>query len=113
MQPDQEVIKALLGRGANMGVKNMRDRPAVGAILPDTLREFLDGECIDGDGVVTDEDFKVTFRYNFLAPPVLGPGAATQEEDEEGKREEQQEEGRALPETEALWYLSNTSREHR
>ncbi len=58
----QEVIKQLLSRGANMGVKNHRDKPAVASILPETLREFLDERCIDGEGVITHEDFKVTFR---------------------------------------------------
>ncbi len=56
------MIKQLLSRGANMGVKNHRDKPAVASILPETLREFLDERCIDGEGVITHEDFKVTFR---------------------------------------------------
>ena len=95
-----------------MGVKNYRDKAAVGAILPDTLREFLDEHCIDGDGVITDEEFKITFKYDFLAPPVLGPEAPATQEELETKGEDL-EERRALPETEALWYLSNTSRQHR
>ena len=61
MQADQEIIKILLKRGANMGVKNFRDKTPVESILPETLQEFFD-DCIQEEGVVTDENFKITFR---------------------------------------------------
>ncbi len=113
MQADQEVIKQLLGRGANMGVKNWRDKAAVQAILPDTIREFLDEDCIAGDGVITDDDFKVTFKYDFLAPPKLSQEDGDDDSFEEGALGAEGEEKRALPETEALWYLSKASKDHR
>ena len=105
MQADQELVKLLLRRGANMGVKNFRDKTPVQSILPSTLEEFLNDYCVKGDGIITDEMYKVTFRYDFLAPPILGREMETDDDADDSKR--------ALPETEALWYLSTTSKQHR
>ncbi len=101
-QADQDIVMLLLRRGANMGVKNFREKTPVQAILPETLEQFLTEDCVRGDGVVTDEKFKITFVYDFLAPPLLGK-----------TNEEESDTDRPLPETESLWYLSQASREHR
>ena len=107
MQADQDIIKLFLRRGANMGVKNFREKTPVQNILPDTLKEFLDDECIKSEGIITDEEFKITFKYDFLAPPILN------EEMLSKYQQEDDQERRALPETEALWYLSTASKDHR
>lgn len=113
MQADQEIIKEFLKRGANMGVKNFRDKTAVESILPDTLQEFLDDDCIEFDGIITDEDFRLTFKYDFLAPPILSEQMLERSKGQEAQRPVEDEEQAALPETEALWYLSMASRNHR
>jgi ankyrin repeat protein len=117
MQADQDLIKLMLKRGANMGVKNWKGKTSVQSILPTTLNEFLDDECIEGNGTITDEQFTITFKYDFLAPPILNAamassGSAVSPTDIEDSEEKAQEE-RALPETEALWYLSTASKQHR
>lgn len=85
----QDLIKSFLRRGANMGVKNFRERTAVQSILPDTLREFLDEDCIDHAGVITDEHFKLTFKYDFLAPPLLNEDMLPPPRNEEEAAREQ------------------------
>jgi len=108
-QPNQEIIKLLLKHGANMGVKNMEEKPPVNKILPATLQEFLD-DCIVSDGIITDDDLKVTFDYNFLAPPLLDEEILNEFENK--KDVESCENSNPRPETEALWYLSE-SKDHR
>ena len=53
------------------------------SILPDTLQEFLDEDCISGKGVVTAEEFSITFDYGFLAPPLLNEDMALPSDDRE------------------------------
>jgi transient receptor potential cation channel subfamily A protein 1 len=87
----------------------------VESILPDTLEEFLDDDCIDGNGIITDEEFSITFRYDFLAPPILNENMAIPKNEEEAEEFAANDDPteRALPETEALWYLSVASKEHK
>ena len=114
MQADQDIIKVFLKRGANMGVKNFREKTAVESILPDTLNEFLSEDCIEHDGIITDEDFRLTFKYDFLAPPILSEKMLERSKEQQEEAEQPAaSEDTALPETEALWYLSTASKRHR
>ena len=109
-QPNQEIIKLLLRHGANMGVKNNEGKAAVSRILPSTLDEFFN-ECLVPSGIITDDQFKLTFNYHFLAPPLLD--AEILQEFETKKRDlENPDVTHPRPETEALWYMSESS-QHR
>ena len=111
-QPDQELIKLLLHHGANMGVKNKDGKAAVSRIRPDTLEEFFNS-CLQPDGLITDDDFKLTFDYKFLAPPLLDAEVLLEWEAGRTKEVEAGVDLRtARPETEALWYMSE-SKQHR
>jgi len=110
-QPDQELIKLLLKHGANMGVQNNEGKSPVNRILPDTLKEFLDS-CLEPEGIITDDEFKLTFNYNFLAPPLLDSEILEDFETKQSLDIEKRETQIARPETEALWYMSE-SKQHR
>ena len=62
---------------------HFRGKTAVESILPDTLQEFLDEDCISGKGVVTAEEFSITFDYGFLAPPLLNEKMALPSDEQE------------------------------
>ena len=62
---------------------NFRGKTAVESILPDTLQEFLDEDCISGKGVITAEEFSITFDYGFLAPPLLNEKMALPSDEQE------------------------------
>ncbi|XP_040583942.1 transient receptor potential cation channel protein painless [Lepeophtheirus salmonis] len=113
MQTDQDLIRAFLRRGANMGIKNKKDRTSVQCILPQTLQTFFDEDCVSWDGIITDEKFKLTFLYDFLAPPKLNNLSLEYFEDQEKNSDPSQMDRRPLPETEPLWYMSMASKEHR
>lgn len=66
----QSVVRMLLERGANIGMKNVYDEAPVEDILPETMEAFLDEFCLTSHGDLTNKDFKVTVRYDFLAPPL-------------------------------------------
>ena len=110
----QQVVRRLLERGANIGLKNKWGETPISKIRPETMEEFLDEFCLQSRGDPNHPDFNLTFRYSFLAPPVealpaevRGPYADLEEGEKEG------EAGRfALPESESLWYLGQ-SRDHR
>ena len=94
----QTVVRKLLNRGANVGVKNIWDELPISKILPETMEEFLNEQCLKSNGQpVTSEDLEMTFDYSFLAPPI----------DESMSESEQQEliDRQARPETECLWYM--------
>ena len=109
-QPDQGIIKLLLKHGANMGVKNNEEKAPVARILPDTLEEFFN-ECLQSDGIITDDKFKLTFNYNFLAPPLLD-AEILEDFETKAKDPEDSDVRNPRPETEALWYMSE-SNQHR
>ncbi|XP_023321018.1 transient receptor potential cation channel protein painless [Eurytemora carolleeae] len=84
------------------------------------MEDFLNNHCISSKGNPTNDDFRITFKYDFLAPPreslprqlraetsmnKLGSSAAD-EFLEEGQ------DGTTHPETEVLWYMAG-SKEHR
>ena len=104
-QPSQKMIRLLLQHGANMGVKNNSERAPGTKILPETLNQFFD-ECVTSTGIVTDEEFTLTFNYNFLAPPLLDAEVLENFEEKKKVSEEDGNSGwrtEARPETEALW----------
>ena len=94
----QTIVRKLLERGANVGIKNVWDELPISKILPETMEDFLNEQCLRSNGhPVTSEDLEMIFDYSFLAPPM----------DEEMSEREQQEliDRQALPETECLWYM--------
>ena len=109
-QPNQDIIKILLKHGANMGVKNNEGKAPVSRILPDTLDEFFNS-CVEPQGIITDDKFKLTFNYNFLAPPLLD-AEILQEFETRKKDVENPDVNNPRPETEALWYMSESA-QHR
>eukprot|EP00092_Neocalanus_flemingeri_P015698 GFUD01016992.1.p1 GENE.GFUD01016992.1~~GFUD01016992.1.p1 ORF type:complete len:970 (+),score=249.34 GFUD01016992.1:268-3177(+) len=110
-QPNQELIKLLLKHGANMGVKNSDGKSPVNRILPTTLEEFFNS-CLEPKGIITDDEFKLTFDYNFLAPPLLDTEILEEFEAKKSIDIEKTDIQNARPETEALWYMSE-SKQHR
>ena len=110
-QPDQQLIKLLLRHGANMGGKNNDGNSPVNRILPSTLEDFFN-DCIKSKGIITDDEFKMTFNYNFLAPPLLDTEILEEFESKKSFDVENKDLRTARPETEALWYMSE-SKQHR
>jgi len=110
-QPDQELIKLLLKHGANLGVKNNEGKSPVNRILPSTLNDFFN-DCIESKDLITDDEFKMTFNYKFLAPPLLDTEILEEFEAKKLIDVEKKDVRNARPETEALWYMSE-SKQHR
>lgn len=132
----QTVVRMLLERGANIGMKNAYNEVPVENILPETMEAFLDEFCLTSEGDLTNKDFRVTARYDFLAPPrdfddqlneardarkegwkkngvgVDGDAAEKQKPDKGGGDTNQTTKFPPLPETEVLWYMSQ-SKKHR
>jgi len=113
----QSVVRILLERGANIGIKNQWGEIPINKILPSTMESFLDEFCLESKNDVNHEEFEVTFKYNFLAPPVeILPsevqGPYTDIEETEKISEKHAKKKFALPETESLWYMGQ-SKEHR
>ncbi len=101
----QAIVRKLLDRGANIGIKNIWDELPISKILPSTLEDFLNETCVTSNGQpVTSQELMVTLDYSFLAPPVADD---LSEEDRQEMIEKQ-----ALPETECLWYMGQ-SKQHR
>ena len=104
---NQSVVRTLLERGGNIGIRNLWDETPVALIMPETMESFLNDFCLRSKKEVTHEDFELEFNYSFLAPPVDDP--KYDETDPEGQ---EMVENAALPETESLWYMSQ-SKQHR
>jgi len=113
----QSIVRILLERGANIGIKNQWGEIPINKISPVTMESFLDEFCLQSKNDVNHEEFEVTFNYNFLAPPVeILPsevqGPYSDEEETEKISEKHARKKFALPETESLWYMGQ-SKEHR
>ena len=65
----QSVVRQLLEFGANIGMKNIYEEVPVAQILPETLEQFLDEFCLSAEGNVTNENFKISLKFDFLVPP--------------------------------------------
>jgi len=107
---DQETVTKLLLLGANIGLRNNLGEAPISNILPDTMESFLDNHCLKSEGNPTNEDFKITFHYDFLAPPRENDGKHIQLDDSEhgGITEDKI----PRPETDVLWYMAR-SKDHR
>eukprot|EP00095_Tigriopus_kingsejongensis_P000143 maker-scaffold188_size271682-snap-gene-1.26 protein:Tk00143 transcript:maker-scaffold188_size271682-snap-gene-1.26-mRNA-1 annotation:"transient receptor potential cation channel protein painless" len=106
----QETVRQLMQLGANIGQRNWRGDIPLHKIAPETLADFLNEDCVtcpQGHDPNTHEDFSVTFHYDFLAPPI--PEEQLEEWDDEQQSRLEKE---ALPETDTIWYLSQ-SKAHR
>ena len=58
-----------LSREANIGLKNRLGETAIGLIPSEVMKEFLD-ECLESEGLPSDRNFRITFKYSFLGPPM-------------------------------------------
>jgi len=107
---DQETVTKLLLLGANIGLRNNLGEAPITNILPDTMESFLDNHCLKSEGNPTNEEFKITFHYDFLAPPRENDGKHIQFQDSEQGGTKQDK--TPQPETDVLWYMAR-SKEHR
>ena len=105
---DNDTVTKLLLIGANIGLRNSLGETPISNILPATMENFLNQHCIKSQGNPTNEDFKISFHYDFLAPPrdentdlIRMPDS----EDMANKKTPPQ------PETDVLWYMAK-SKDH-
>ena len=101
---DQDTVTRLLLLGANIGLRNNLGEAPISNILPATMETFLNDHCIKSEGNPTNEDFKVSLHYDFLAPPREGEGDVVFGFDGTGREK--------TPETDVLWYMAR-SKDHR
>ena len=60
----QEAIRSLLEAGANVGMKNQWNEPAITQILPETFEAFLNEHCVKSNHAdIHQHDFELTFDY--------------------------------------------------
>jgi ankyrin repeat protein len=64
----QTVVRSLLEIGANIGLKNIYEEVAINRILPEVMEDFLNDYCLTSEGNVTNENFKITAKFDFLVP---------------------------------------------
>ena len=62
-------IRKLLNAEANIGIKNKQGEVPIAHIPPLVMMEFLD-DCVQGTSLPSDPEFKITFNYSFLGPPL-------------------------------------------
>ena len=107
----QSTVRRILESGANIGIKNHWRELPITKIRPETMEGFLSEFCLTATGDREQEEFSITFRYEFLAPDCA---AVVEGDTEEGGELLGSRAGatHALPETEPLWYMSR-SKEHR
>jgi len=65
----ESMVHKLLRCEANIGIKNKRNETPIAFITPLAMEEFLD-ECLQDYGIITDDNFQLTFKYSFLGPPL-------------------------------------------
>ena len=99
-----ETVTQLLLLGANIGLRNNLGETPISNILPSTMENYLNNHCIKSEGNPTNEDFKISLHYDFLAPP----------RDETVKDDIEKDSGKkpTQPETDVLWYMAR-SKDHR
>ena len=99
-----ETVTQLLLLGANIGLRNNLGETPISNILPSTMENYLNNHCIKSEGNPTNEDFKISLHYDFLAPP----------RDETVKDDIERDSGKkpTQPETDVLWYMAR-SKDHR
>merc|ERR1719300_803614 len=99
-----DTVTQLLLLGANIGLRNNLGETPISNILPSTMENYLNNHCIKSEGNPTNEDFKISLHYDFLAPP----------RDETVKDDIEKDSGKkpTQPETDVLWYMAR-SKDHR
>eukprot|EP00092_Neocalanus_flemingeri_P003648 GFUD01003915.1.p1 GENE.GFUD01003915.1~~GFUD01003915.1.p1 ORF type:complete len:987 (+),score=184.76 GFUD01003915.1:133-3093(+) len=109
---DQETVTRLLLLGANIGIRNNLDEAPISHILPETMEDFLNVHCLKSEGNPTNENFRITYKYDFLAPEKESKSVSSSVDytlnikaSEEGKKT-------PTPETDVLWYMAR-SKDHR
>ena len=105
---DQETVTKLLLLGANIGLRNNLGEAPIYNILPSTMESFLNDHCIKSEGNPTNEDFKVSLHYDFLAPPRENESHVKFAFSGDGRDNKES----PPPETDVLWYMAR-SRDHR
>ena len=113
----EKTVRRLLERGANIGIKNKWNEIPINRISSSTMQSFLDEFCLQSEKDVNHDEFKVTFDYQFLAPPVDSLPTEVQGPYSDKDETQKASDGKggkkfALPETESLWYMAE-SKEHR
>ena len=56
-------------------------------IPADVMKEFLD-ECLESEGIASEKNFKLTFNYSFLGPPL----SSTDKQDDRAANEDENDE---------------------
>ena len=105
---DNDTVTKLLLLGANIGLRNNLGETPISNILPSTMENYLNQHCIKSQGNPTNEDFKISFHYDFLAPPrdeSTDVIRMSDSEDMANKKTSPQ------PETDVLWYMAK-SKDH-
>ena len=65
----EDVVSRLLKLGANVGLRNLLEEPAILNILPSTMENFLDNVALSSNKRnPSNENFAINFDYSFLAP---------------------------------------------
>ena len=73
------------------------------------MENYLNNHCIKSHGNPTNEDFKISFHYDFLAPPQDESKNNISIKDTENGSNNKKE---TQPETDVLWYMAR-SKDHR
>lgn len=104
----QDIVKALLELGANIGLKNDLDEVPINRILPEVMEDFLNNHCLVPEGDTTHDKFKITAKFDFLVPfgtKLHKPGLNKVSDLSSETLDEV-----PLPETEGLWYMSQSKK---
>ena len=111
----QSVVKSLLELGANIGLKNNLQEVPINRILPETMEDFLNNVCMETQGDPTNDKFKITTKFDFLVPfgTNLNSNFGTSPNkvnDATTSTFNPMQEEIPLPETEGLWYMSQSEK---
>merc|ERR1719300_1300396 len=99
-----DTVTQLLLLGANIGLRNNLGETPISNILPSIMENYLNNHCIKSEGNPTNEDFKISLNYDFLAPP--------RDETVKDDIEKNSDKKPTQPETDVLWYMAR-SKDHR
>ena len=119
----QGVVTTILKLGANIGLTNFKGESAISGILPHTMEDFLNSDCLtSNDKNPTNENFAITFNYSFLAPPLhLAPHSQGEVPEccpllpcayNDQKKRAREEESRPMLETDVLMEMARSA-DHR
>ena len=111
------VLKVVVGSqmGANIGMENVYGEVPINHILPETMENHLNS-CLASKGNVTNDNFEITARFDFLSPPTdpdctrKNPSWTGRLDLEENDAKGEEEVKQYLPETEGLWHMSQSKK---